>query len=261
MEGTQMANKEAFLNRLADKMGRPRIQEVKKPQWHRHPWDHLHQGLSQDELVHQFEETLQSLGGQVIRVPFRDALPSAINSWLTEVKADRIVSWKHDSTIGEVLQNTLQEFRQPPSVGQYSPNPEQSSKPERLTEAQVTLWDEQADSQHLTEAAEKADVGFTIAEYGLSETGTVVLYNRGNCGRLVSLLPTISATILSSQTIIPRLTQLLPHIDQNVADYSCINLITGPSRSADIEMDLSVGVHGPGQLVVFLIEDQNKLPF
>jgi L-lactate dehydrogenase complex protein LldG len=262
-----MANKEAFLNRLAGKMGRPRIQEVKKPQWHRHPWDHLHQGLSQNELVDQFEETLQSLGGQVIRVASHELLPSAINSWLIEMKVKRIVSWKHDSATGEVLQDTLQEFRRHPSERQHSsesghsPNPEQSSKSERLSEPQVTLWDEQADSQHLTEAAEKADVGFTIAEYGLSETGTVVLYNRGNCGRLVSLLPTISATILSSQTIIPRLTQLLPHIDQNVADYSCINLITGPSRSADIEMDLSVGVHGPGQLVVFLIEDQDTPPF
>jgi L-lactate dehydrogenase complex protein LldG len=71
----------------------------------------------------------------------------------------------------------------------------------------------------------------------------------------VSLLPTICATVLSAQNIIPRLTQLLPEIDRNVADHSCINLITGPSRSADIEMDLSIGVHGPGQLVVFLIDD------
>lgn len=237
MGGTQMANREAFLDRLAGKFGRPRAHEVDKPSWHRHPWDHLHQGLSQEELVDQFEETLQSLSGEVIRVPSQDDLGAAINSWMKESKANRIVSWKHDSTIGKVLQDTLQELRQ------------HQSKP------QVTFWDTHAEAEQLTEAAELADVGFTVAEYGLSETGTIVLYNRENCGRLVSLLPSISATVLSTTNVIPRLTQLLPQIDQNVADYSCINLITGPSRSADIEMDLSIGVHGPGQLVVFLIED------
>jgi L-lactate dehydrogenase complex protein LldG len=237
-----MASKEAFLNRLADKLGRPRVHEVNKPKWQRHPWDHFHQGMSQEELVNQFEETLQSLGGQVIRVASPDELSKAINSWISEVEARQIVAWNHKG-LSDV-------FRPKDPLNQ-----EQLSDQEQPQVPQVTFWDEQADAQQLTDAAEQADVGFTVAEYGLSETGTIVLYNRGNCGRLVSLLPTICATVLSAQHIIPRLTQLLPQIDQNVADHSCINLITGPSRSADIEMDLSIGVHGPGQLVVFLIED------
>jgi L-lactate dehydrogenase complex protein LldG len=249
MGGTQMANREAFLDRLAGKFGRARAREVEKPSWLRHPWDHLHQGLSQEELVNQFEETLQGLGGEVVRVPSQDNLATAINSWMKEAKANRIVSWKHDSTIGKVLQDSLQELAQHPSEEQLSHDSN------HLSEPQVTFWDTQAEAEQLTEAAEQADVGFTVAEYGLSETGTVVLYNRENCGRLVSLLPSISATILSATNVIPRLTQLLPQMNQNVADYSCINLITGPSRSADIEMDLSIGVHGPGRLVVFLIED------
>jgi L-lactate dehydrogenase complex protein LldG len=237
MGGTQMANKEAFLNRLADKLGRPRVHDVNKPKWQRHPWDHFHQGMSQSELVNQFEETLIGIGGEVIRVASPDVLSKAISTWISEVEARNIVAWHHED-----LKNVLQ-------LDQRSDTEKQPTGP------QVTFWDEQTDSQQLTDAAEQADVGFTVAEYGLSETGTIVLYNRGNCGRLVSLLPTVCATVLSAQNIIPRLTQLLPEIDRNVADHSCINLITGPSRSADIEMDLSIGVHGPGQLVVFLIED------
>jgi L-lactate dehydrogenase complex protein LldG len=235
MGGTQMANKEAFLNRLADKLGRPRVHEVNKPQWQRNPWDHFHQGMSQEELVNQFEETLIALGGEVIRVASRDDLSNAISTWLSEAEARNIVAWHHQDLSDSLHLEQLSETDQ--------------------RSVQLTFWDEQADAQQLTEAVEKADVGFTVAEYGLSETGTIVLYNRGNCGRLVSLLPTICATVLSAQNIIPRLTQLLPEIDRNVADHSCINLITGPSRSADIEMDLSIGVHGPGQLVVFLIDD------
>jgi L-lactate dehydrogenase complex protein LldG len=237
-----MANKEAFLNRLANKLGRPRVHDVNKPQWQRHPWDHFHQGISQTELVNQFEETLQALGGEVIRVASPDDLSKAISTWLSEVEARNIVAWNHQD-----LSDTFH-------IGQLL-NQDKPSGQEQPSIVKVTFWDEQADAQQLTEAAEKADVGFTVAEYGLSETGTIVLYNRGNCGRLVSLLPTICATVLSAQNIIPRLTQLLPKIDQNVADHSCINLITGPSRSVDIEMDFSIGVHGPGQLVVFLIED------
>jgi L-lactate dehydrogenase complex protein LldG len=249
MGGTQMANREAFLDRLADKFGRSRAHTVEKPSWQRHPWDHLHQGLSQKDLVDQFEERLQGLGGEVVRVASQDDLATAINSWVTKSKVNRIVSWNYESSIGKILHDTLQQL---PKDILETQHVHDSNHP---SETQVTFWDTQADADQLTVAAEQADVGFTVAEYGLSETGTVVLYNREDCGRLVSLLPSISATVLSATNVIPRLTQLLPQMKENVIDYSCINLITGPSRSADIEMDLSIGVHGPGQLVVFLIED------
>lgn len=234
-----MANKEAFLNKIAQKLGRSRIYEVQKPKWNRHPWDHLHQNMNQEQLVEQFERELQQLGGEVIRVPSLEELPTAIHTWLSNIEAKNIISWDPDGKIGEIMKEALL-------------NREQYRNCEQTN---VTFWNEKGDKQQLTQEAERADVGFTIAEHGLSETGTIVLYNRGNSGRLVSLLPSLSANILLAKDVVPRITQVLAQMDGRVEEYSCVNFITGPSRSADIEMDLSIGVHGPGHLVVFLVEE------
>ncbi len=232
-----MANKEAFLDRLADRLGRPRIRhghEIKKPEWRRHPWDHLYKDDSQTELINRFEKSLTGLGGEVIRVPSLGQLRTHIHEWLEQNGFRKLISWKQSTPVGECLQQTLQS----------------------LQEHHVAFWDEDEEAQALIREAEQADVGFTVAERGLAETGTVVLYNRGHCGRLVSLLPAVCAIILPGQKIVPRLTQLLPELEAHAPDYSCMNLITGPSRSADIEMDLSIGVHGPGRITIFLIEDK-----
>lgn len=233
-----MANREAFLDRLAQKMERDRItqgEQVPKPKYLQHPWDHIFAGASQQELVDGYKVSLEALGGKIIDVAEHAQLPHAIQTWLDSLGAKNIVAWQEESSYGQALLTTMQDLDR----NTYS----------------VTLWDEHADSTILIDAAEKADVGFTVARHGLAETGTTVLYNRGNCGRLVSLLPTICAIILPASTIIARLTQVLPELAENHQDFSCFNLITGPSRSADIEMSLSIGVHGPGQIAVFLVDD------
>lgn len=237
-----MATKEAFLQRLADKFGRNRIQRdqvVHKPVWQRHPWDHLQDGFTQQDLVDQFCASFADQGGQIVRLPSLDAFQSALEQWLIDQGGLNMVTWNHKSAIGDTLLRSLQDYEQ----GNEN--------------MQLTIWDENADPDTLIQKAEQADVGFAIAEHGLAETGTAVLYNRGNCGRLVSLLPPACVIVVSAQSIIPRLTQLLPFLKEHAHDYSCINLITGPSRSGDIEMTLSTGVHGPGEITIFLIEDHN----
>jgi L-lactate dehydrogenase complex protein LldG len=238
-----MGNKDVFLNRIAQKLGRPRSTDVKRPVWTRHPWDHLLQQQHHHELVAQFEQVLAKLGGRVIRVETLAALPAAINSWLEESGAQKLISWQHSSPSGQGVLEALRLYEQGLAL--------------RKSAASITLWDEQADQQHLLQAAEQADVGFTIAAHGIAETGSIVLYNRGSCGRLVSLLPSVSVSVLRAADIVPRITQVLDQLDVRAEQYSCINVITGPSRSADIEMDLSVGVHGPGQLIIFLVEQDH----
>lgn len=237
-----MGNKEAFLNRIAEKLGRSRLADINKPVWPRHPSDQTLQKETQDQLASQFEQELTKLGGQVIRVESLDTLPTAIHSWLRAVDVQNIVSWKHTSPCGISMLDALQ---------QYKPEPADDS-----SRFNLTVWDEDSEQGDLWQATRQADVGFTIAEHGIAETGSIVLYNRGAAGRSVSLLPTRSASILQAKDIVPRITQVFAQLDTRVNQYSCINVITGPSRSADIEMDLSIGVHGPGQLVVFLVENE-----
>lgn len=232
-----MASKQDFLNNIAKKLGRTRVLEVTKPAWGPHPGEHMFQGLSQKELTSLFEQEMIKLGGEVIRVPSLNQLATAIHSWLRQSKVNRVVSWDVDTPVGREVKKALLAFQ--PALN-------------------LTFWDEQEDREKLITAAEKADAGFTFAEYGLAESGSIILYNRGNAGRLVSLLPNISANVLLAKDIVPRLTQSLAHLVDKAWEYSCINIVTGPSRSADIEMDLSIGVHGPGHLLVFLVEEYGE---
>ena len=98
--------------------------------------------------------------------------------------------------------------------------------------------------------------GLTGALAGIADTGTCVLPGGAGKPHSASLLPEIHIAILHSQDILPDLPQALklPAIRQAAASV----LISGPSRTADIEMTLTIGVHGPGELIVFCLESSNK---
>jgi len=228
-----MATKEQFLNKLASKMGRERVTQVNKPKWIRHPWDHLHQGLDQAGLVAGFAEMLQGLGGEVIRVASEAEVGPAIKQLLEAKGIDNLIAWPA-----------------PPDWSPHAPSDYLARENIR-----VSHWSEAGPREQLIDTAEQAGAGMVYASHGLCETGSVVLYNRGDRGRLVSLLPNQFIAILRGSTVIPRITQLLAQAGSKALEHSCINIITGPSRSADIEMDLSIGVHGPGRIAVILIED------
>ena len=84
---------------------------------------------------------------------------------------------------------------------------------------------------------------------GIAETGTLVLTGGKGHPLTASLLPEIHIAILRSGDIIERLPDVFRR--REVREAASISLITGPSRTADIEMTLTIGVHGPGQVIVF----------
>ena len=100
---------------------------------------------------------------------------------------------------------------------------------------------------------ERLQVGVTGAAGGIAESGTVVLVSGPGRPRLASLLPPIHVTLLAVSGIQASLPDLLT-ADPAIADGgSNLVLITGPSRTADIEMTLTRGVHGPGHVHVVLL--------
>lgn len=129
----------------------------------------------------------------------------------------------------------------------------------RLQEAcRATVWDPQAGEQNIR-LAEQAKVGVVFADYGLTESGGVVLFSAAERGRAISLLPESSIFVLRKSTILPRVAQLATQLhalsQQGKRMPSCINIIGGPSSTADIELIKVVGVHGPVNAAYVIIED------
>jgi L-lactate dehydrogenase complex protein LldG len=102
-----------------------------------------------------------------------------------------------------------------------------------------------------------ADIGITGADFAIADTGTLVLLSGPEQPRLTSLLPPVHIAILEKETIVPNIHALFARLGKSYENYdklcSCISFITGPSRTADIELNLTLGVHGPGRAIVIII--------
>jgi L-lactate utilization protein LutC len=94
-------------------------------------------------------------------------------------------------------------------------------------------------------------VGVTKAICGLADTGSILIADGEGNPLQASLLPEIHIAVLRASDILPSLADAmpLPIVRQSRAAV----FITGPSRTADIEMSLTIGMHGPGEVHVFLV--------
>ena len=98
------------------------------------------------------------------------------------------------------------------------------------------------------------DVGITTAQAAIAETGTLVLDSSRERNRLVSLVPPVHIAIVDASSIFQTLGEALAFIHQDGNISPAVTFITGPSRTADIELTLTIGVHGPQELYVIVNE-------
>lgn len=102
------------------------------------------------------------------------------------------------------------------------------------------------------------DVGVSGAQWGIAETGTLVLESRHERHRFVSLIPRVHVALLRADRICETLAEALRNSREGAAETTvpsaAITLVTGPSRTSDIELTLAIGVHGPQELHVIVIE-------
>jgi L-lactate dehydrogenase complex protein LldG len=101
--------------------------------------------------------------------------------------------------------------------------------------------------------ASEAEVGVTAAWGGVAETGTLVFH--ANAGRQAALLPPTHLAFLWRRDLRAGLTELYRALADAPLDTAAWVQVTGPSRTADIEMTLVTGVHGPERVWVVLIDD------
>lgn len=104
---------------------------------------------------------------------------------------------------------------------------------------------------HRGDAPELEGAGVSEALYGLAATGSVVLAASAEEPRARSLLPEAHVSLLQEDRILPGLDELFAVLGAELP--SALAIVTGPSRSADIEQSLTVGVHGPGEVHVVLL--------
>jgi L-lactate dehydrogenase complex protein LldG len=100
-----------------------------------------------------------------------------------------------------------------------------------------------------------AEVGINFADYALADTGSLVFLSESHQSRLISLLPPVHIAIVARNKILSGLDELYTLVPQPAANSSSMVIVTGPSRTADIEMRLVRGVHGPGEVHVIIVED------
>lgn len=109
------------------------------------------------------------------------------------------------------------------------------------------------DRDELRQLCATADVGITSADYALADTGTLVLLSTPHEARMISLLPPAHIAVVPCHRLLTGLDELFSIVPDPAGAASSMVLITGPSRTADIEQILVRGVHGPGQLTVVLV--------
>ena len=111
-------------------------------------------------------------------------------------------------------------------------------------------------------ASEETDIidskiGITRCEQLIARFGSVLVSSRMNPGRKIMAFPEIHLIVGFSSQLVPSIGNALKYVRKKYPDNfpSMLTLITGPSRTADIEKTLVMGAHGPKELYVFLIED------
>ncbi|MFC1476891.1 lactate utilization protein C [candidate division KSB1 bacterium] len=98
----------------------------------------------------------------------------------------------------------------------------------------------------------EAEIGLTGCDAAIAETGSLVLLSGSGKPKTASLLPYSHVAVVEKSRILFSLGEYFARNSRAVRQSTHLNIITGPSRTADIELTLTLGVHGPGKMIVII---------
>ncbi len=111
-------------------------------------------------------------------------------------------------------------------------------------------------TENLRSHALGIDMGITFADYGIADTGTLVIRCDGEDKRLATMVSDIHVVLLPQSRVRSTALELADKLEEMMGDSGAyVAFITGPSRTADIERVLAIGVHGPLELHIMLLKD------
>lgn len=198
------------------------------------PVESLHMRSDAAGMVDRFVRELEEVGGVVDRVRSLDEARDRIRRLVAERAIERIVR------ANTALEKELGIDGALVDSG-----------------VEVTVCDTRLhiSPEQIREREFAADAGLGFADYGVAETGTLAVLARPGQGRAVSLLPSLHIALLRASNIVSDLSVLFDRVSREREELpSALTFITGPSRTADIELVLTVGVHGPKGLHLLLLE-------
>jgi L-lactate utilization protein LutC len=179
-----------------------------------------------DDLVGRFATELTAVGGVAHLVADVESAAAKVMELLREKRAQRVVVGR-----GTML--------------------DKLALSERLRIAGIeTVVADSVDAAAWRAAAFAADVGISGVELLVAETGSIVVETRPDQPRGLSLLPPVHIAVAERRQLLPDLFDIFA---ESTAPPACLSIITGPSKTGDIELRLVTGVHGPGEVHVVLI--------
>lgn len=188
--------------------------------------------LSREQLVTRFEEEVKKVHGVVSRVSGHGELSSLLGALIEEKGIRNVVRWD---------------------------TPALTNLDDALTGAgakvlPISLEQNEVSGVEQRNALAEADMGLTEVDYAVADIGSLVMRASGPQSRLASVIPPIHVAIVTPDKIVSSLHDLLPLLNTADGLPSAVSLVTGPSRTADIETIRTVGIHGPIELHVVILE-------
>jgi L-lactate utilization protein LutC len=223
-----VSNRDSFIARVrqAAEQGRQyrvHLQEL--------PADVGYVGVGED-LVQRFVEEVTAVGGQAFVVDSVESARSQLLELLSETKVTSAVCWRHEVLDRIGLGSLLSEMNV--QALEY--------------EVLAALPEDERRARLL-----KVDVGVTSCEAAIAETGSLMMCSGPGRERLASLIAPVHIAIVERRQIVPDLIDAFQLLTTNALP-SNVTFITGPSKTGDIELQLTTGVHGPGVWQVIVID-------
>ena len=193
----------------------------------------LDRTTDREGMIESFALELSKLSGFVHRVASDAAAVTQVHALIAERGADRVLAWDD-------------EWLQPAGIG------DALRRDGVALESCVLAAARDARAARLQEL-DPVLVGLTSAHAALADTGSIVVVSGAGRGRIASLLPPTHIAVVRAEQMYPSLGLFLAANPDVVEVGANMVVITGPSRTGDIEGTLVLGVHGPGDLHVVLI--------
>jgi L-lactate dehydrogenase complex protein LldG len=168
------------------------------------------------DTASQFAERARSTASEVHEIAQMDDAPEAIWSILVNKNAARHVHIPRHSAVNELP------WQRAPGLTVKSERPSGS------------------------------DSAVSFANYAIAETGTLVFFSGERSASSWHFLPGLEFVVLRRQLIAPRLETVIEALARSGAMPATVNLVTGPSRTADIEQTIERGAHGPRELCILI---------